>query len=84
MAELLSSSKARSVIMEFWNTDEAGMEVTERLKTKKTAFAAIHDCGLVGKVMAIERTIEGSKRLFLINKDKVPNGDNGEENSTDG
>lgn len=70
MAELLSSSKARNVIMTFWNSEELGIETTE-IKMKKTALAAIHDCGLVGKVSAVERTIDGQKRLFLINVEKA-------------
>lgn len=74
MAEFLAGPKARQVVMEFWNSDETGIEVGEGIKTKKTAFAAIHDLDLVGKVMAVERVIEGSKKLFLINKEKMQNG----------
>lgn len=79
MAEFLAGPKARTVIMEFWNSGETGIEVNEGIKTKKTAFAAIHDCGLVGKVTAVERVIDGAKRLFLINKEKMDNGNNGEK-----
>lgn len=68
-AELLSSSKARAVIMEFWNSDEMGISC-EGIKTVKTALAAIHDCGLVGKIKAVRR----DDQLYLINLEKTPHG----------
>jgi hypothetical protein len=73
MSEMLSSSKVRSVVMEFWNSDVPAIENPEGIKTAKTAMKAVHDLDLIGKVIAIQK----GGVLYLVNKTLVEeaNGD---------
>lgn len=64
MTEMLSNTKTRAVIQEFWNSDVPAVENPEGIKTAKTALKAIHDLDLVGKVKAVEK----DGKLYLVNK----------------
>jgi len=67
MTEMLSTSKVRAVIMEFWNSDIPAIENPDGIKTAKTAMKAVHDLDLIGKVIAIQK----GGVLYLVNKTLV-------------